>query len=247
MRPRSPQEHSLPDAPHILVRGHAEVDVVPDRFTIHLRITDTDPSPGKARAQVEQHVNALLKSIDSHHAMAKLTRASSLSIGDTSRYENGRTVHVGTEVDRRVTATFDRLEDLRRFISDLPSSSHVLVQSTDVARSDRSRIRQKLRRQAIANSRQAACHLAKAYGMRIRGIYSISEVAPNFAYGIQAGQWGSGTSPMEQTAMSTPPEPPAPPAASTTSHIPTQLRVGTITFRQNMYAVYLIAPDDKAH
>lgn len=236
------QVYALPDAPHLLVRGHAEGSYVPDRFTVRLQVTATDPSPGKARARVETRIDALFRSIDRHHALPALTRASSLSMSEATRYQDGRQVHEGTEVDRTVSVTFDRLERMKAFIGDLPASKEVLVQSTGVGRSDRDVLMMKLRAKAIANSRAAARQLAKAYGMRIVGVYSISEVAPDFSYGVQAGSWQAGNRVSVSSAVA-PPAPPSPKIIKRAAPppVPTHLRTGSIQLSQDMYAVYLIA------
>ena len=238
------QVHTLPDAPHILVKGHAQGHYVPDRFTVEIQVTATDPSPGKARTTVEKDVSALFKSIDAHGAIKHLTRASSLSMSEATHYDGNKQVHDGTEVDRSISVTFGSLEKLQGFISDLPASKEVLVQSTSVGRSDQAELMMKLRARAIANSKIAARQLAKAYGVRITGVYSISEVAPDFSYGVQAGSWdvaqGGATDRLSSNA---PPPPPALAAVQVHANaIPTRLRTGTMVLSQDMYAVYLISP-----
>jgi uncharacterized protein YggE len=236
------QVHALPDAPHILVKGHAQGSYVPDRFTVDLQVTATDPSPGKARDQVEQHIHKLFKSIDAHGALSKLTRASSLSMSEATHYDNGKQIHEGTEVDRSVSVTFDSLAKMQGFISDLPASKQVLVQSTRVGRSDRAALMMELRARAIANSRTAARQLAKAYGVHITGVYSISEVAPDFSYGIQAGSWNVAGSLASGGAPAPPPPSPRQElGAVAVKAVPTHLRTGTIQLSQDMYAVYMIA------
>lgn len=235
------QVHTLPDAPHLLVKGHAEGQYVPDRFTVDIQVTVTDPSPGKARARVEWLIDQLFHSIDKHGALANQTRASSLSMSDATHYDSGKQIHDGTEVDRQVSVTFGSLDKMKAFISDLQASKDVLVQSTSVGRSDRAALMMKLRAKAIANSRDAAMQLAKAYGVRITGVYSISEVAPDFSYGVQAGSWNSAGNSNGMMAGIAPPPPREMKTVAAPPPVPTRLRVGTIKLSQDMYAVYLIA------
>lgn len=241
------QVHALPDAPHLLVKGHAEGNYVPDRFTVELQVTATDPSPGKARTQVEQHISQLFKSVDAHGALAKLTRASSLSMSEASHYDDGKQIHEGTEVDRQVSVTFDSLDKMQGFISDLPASKNVLVQSTNVERSDRPALMMKLRARAIDNSKAAAQQLAKAYGVHITGVYSISEVAPDFSYGVQAGSWNAVGGATDLGGIPAPPPAPTELASVAVKAIPTALRTGTIQLSQGMYAVYMIATEDSGN
>jgi hypothetical protein len=154
-------------------------------------------------------------------------------------YRDNRNVFVGTQVSRDVSATFDNLDNLRGFLAQLQASEAVQVRSTDVGRSDIDTIRLELRKQAMLNSQETAKQIAAAYGMVIKGVYSVSEVAPDFAYGIHAGSWGSNDS---DRVFAQAPAPPAPPADIQVSgnRLPNaDLRVGTIDVEQNIYAVYL--------
>lgn len=235
----SGQINTLPSAPHLLVKGHAEARIVPDRFTIRLNVDVTDMSPNVARAKVEAHMQQLFKALDAKGALKRQTHASSLSVQPQTDYEDGKSIFKGTDVSRSIDATFDSLEKLREFIAAVPADKEVQIASIDTALNDIDAIRLKLRSAAIKNSRQAAEKIAAAYGMKIIGVYSVSEVAPNFAYGIQAGSWGdnnevtvTGEHMPAEVAPPSPP-PPAPSAA---------LRLGTQIVQQDIYAVYLTAP-----
>ncbi len=232
------QINTLPSAPHLLVKGHAQVRVVPDRFTIHLNIDVTDMSPRVARRKVEAHMQQLLNALDADGAMKHQIHASSLSIQPETDYENGKSVFKGTDVSRSIDATFDNLDKLRTFIAAVPASKDVQIGSIQTARSDIGAIRLRLRKAAIENSKQAAAKIAAAYGMKIVGVYAVSEVAPDFAYGIQAGSWSDGKG-VEQGLAA--PAPPPPPADVAPSVLPPVLRVGTQTIQQDIYAIYLIS------
>lgn len=234
------QINALPSAPHLLVKGHAEARVVPDRFTIQLTVDVTDLSPGVARRKVEAHMDQLFAALDADGALKGQTRASTLSIQPQTDYENGQSVFKGTDVSRTLSATFGTLDNLRTFIAQVPASKEVQIGGIMTGRSDINAIRLKLREAAIRNSRQAAEKIAAAYGMRIIGVYSVSEVAPDFAYGIQAGSWGEGPPAVEESTMAAPAPPP--PAAMSPKVLPAPaLRVGAMAVEQNIYAVYLTA------
>jgi uncharacterized protein YggE len=235
------QVHAIPDAPHLLVKGHAEGRYVPDRFDIDILVSVTDKRPELAREKVETHMRQIFAGLAKSGAVEKDTQASSLRIAPETSYRNGESVFVGTRVSRSVSATFDNLDKLRGFIAMLPANSEVQVQGTHTWRSDIDAIRLALRKQAIANAQQAAHKIAAAYGMHIKGVYSVSEVAPDFAYGIQAGSWGR----SDGAVPALPPAPPAPPAPSlvkATGNLRADLRAGNIEVQQNIYAVYLTAP-----
>lgn len=235
------QINTLPSAPHLLVKGHAEARYVPDRFTIHLNVDVTDMSPDVARIKVEAHMRRLFKALDDSGALKEMTHASTLSIQPQTDYENGKSVFKGTDVSRSVSATFDDLDKLRAFIAKVPADKEVQIGSITIARSDIEAIRSKLREQAIKNSQEAAKQIAAEYGMKIVGVYSVSEVAPDFAYGVQAGSWGGPSTLQTITVTGSAPPPPAP-ADMSPKVLPPALVAGTQIAQQDIYAVYLIAP-----
>ncbi|HZX72117.1 MAG TPA: SIMPL domain-containing protein [Rhodanobacter sp.] len=235
------QVNTIPSAPHLLVKGHAEGHYIPDRFSVELRVVETDMVPDKARTLVEQHMQQIFTSLQKNHAIRQRTIASSLQINPDVEYRDQRSVFIGTTVSRTVHATFSSLDGLRGFLTQLQASETVQVIGTKAERSDIDKIRLALRQRAMANSRQAAKEIAASYGMTIVGIYSVSEVAPNFAYGIQAGTWEN---PDARDAMFAPPAPPPDMAAQAdyNRHPDADLRAGTIDVQRNIYAIYLIKP-----
>lgn len=234
------QVNALPAAPHLLVRGHAEGRYIPDRFSISLQVVVTDPVPEQARSKVEEHMQRVFAALDKTGALRKQTKAGDLQIEPSRQYRDGRTVFLGTQVSRGVEATFDSADKLKAFIGQLAAGEEVQVRNTRAWRSDMDAVRTELRKRAMANAQEAAKQMAGAYGLRVTGVYSVSDVAPEFAYGVRAGSWGSG---------SDGPMPPAPPADITVSASDMaarmrdiDLRVGSIEAEQNIYAVYLTAP-----
>lgn len=234
------QINTLPSAPHLLVKGHAMARVVPDRFTIHLNVDVTDMSPNVAREKVEAKMRQLFKGLDANGALKTQTHASSLSIQPETDYVDGKSVFKGTDVSRSIDATFDNLDKLRKFIAAVPADKEVQIGSVQTANSDIGAIHLHLRGAAIENSKQAAEKIAAAYGMKVIGVYAVSEVAPDFAYGIQAGSWGQPQTLQSITVTGS--AAPPPPADVAPKLPPPELRVGTQTVQQDIYVVYLIAP-----
>lgn len=131
----------------MLVKGHAEVRVVPDRFTIHLTVDVTNMSPDVARKKVEDHMRQLLDALDRDGVLTDKTRASSLSIQPDTSYNDGKSIFNGTDVSRTISATFDSLNKLRAFIAQVPADKEVQISSTDVHRSDIDKVELQLRTQ----------------------------------------------------------------------------------------------------
>jgi len=239
------QVNTLPSQPHLLVKGQAERSVTPDRFTLDFLVQSTMLSPGQAREHVERNVAAVLALFKANRALSDSVHASSLSISPEHVFENGKQVFKGTKVVRRVRATFIRLEDVRAVLSGVESGPDLQITGIRSGYAAAAQVRAELKRDAAQQSRRSAEGLASAYGTRITGLYTISDVAPSFAYGVQAGAWPAPGDDMGAT----PPAPPAPTAdigstveVTGTRIAPETLQTGTITFSENVYAIFLISP-----
>ena len=217
------QANALPAAPHLLVKGHAQGRFVPDRFTIHLAVDVVDKAPAIARSRVEAHVSRILAALEKHGALPERTQATALAISPKTEMRHDVEVFVGTEVSRAVDATFGSADKLRDLLGELSTSDEVRITGVDVSRSDEAALRNDLRKRAIADSQQSARQIAQAYGLHIKGVYSVSETAPSYSYGINRYLPA-----VAEMAMAPPPA--------------VALRVGTIELEQDIYAVYLTTP-----
>lgn len=240
------QVNSLPAQPHLLVKGQAEREVAPDRFILNLSLQRVDISPDEARKLTQSDAEKILEAFKEHHALPDSVQASALSIQPQYVYEDNKQVFKGTQVARSLSATFASLPDVRALLMALKTSESMLVTGISTQYSGEAKLRAQLKREAAEQSRASAQGLAKAYGVRITGLYTISDVAPSFAYGVQAGTW------PDQTTSPLPPAPSSSPAASAGGfagvpraadvYRPTEsLEAGTLTISENVYAVFLIA------
>lgn len=237
----SAQVNSLPSQPHLLVKGEAQQAVVPDRFALTVTLRVVDMRPEKARERVQLQAAAILAAFKAHHALKDSIEASSLSIVPSYRYENNQQVFEGSEVKRTLGARFPSLEDARGFLGTLQTSQEVQLSGIRPSCSREPEVRAALKRQAAEQTRRSADALAAAYGVRLGGIYTISDVAPSFAYGVQAGAWPG-------ARMVLPPSPSAPMVVDVAEARPADiaamaesLEAGSLVLSENVYAVFLIA------
>ncbi len=233
------QVNSLPSQPHLLVRGKGEREVVPDRFRLTIELLQTDPVPEAARTRVQTDAAKVLGLFKANSALADSVEASALSIQPEQRYVDGRQVFVGTRVSRTLSATFAKLEQVRAVLGGLDTNEHLQVAGISTAYSQEAQVRGELKREAVQQTRATATSLASAYGVRLGGLYTISEVAPEFAYGIRAGSWDGSGGGMGAPAPSGIGE------ARTADKLKAQaesLEAGSITLTEYVYAIFLIAP-----
>ena len=234
------QVNSLPSQPHLLVKGQAQRAVKPDRFMVTIALQRVDMSPEQARTLAQADAAQILKAFKDHHALRDTIEASTLTIQPKYVYEQNKQVFKGTQVSRNLTATFGSLADIRQLLAEIKTSENLMLTGISTRYSAEPELRAQLKREAAEQSRRSAQGLASAYGARIMGLYTISDVAPSFAYGVQAGSW-----PRDATGL--PPPPPAPmadigvPRPSDIYQAAESLEAGTLDIAENVYAIFLIA------
>lgn len=187
------QVNALPPTRHILVYGDAQARAIPDRFKLTINFEVLDQQADVARRKVEAYVTDALAKLEDASVPADEIVATSLEIEPRERYDDdtGQQVFQGIAVSRNLTARFPDQQKLESFLGRLKTSREVTVSGVTTELSDEPELRAKLREKAIASSREKAEGIARAYGARLGGLYSVSDVAPQFSYGVREGSWPS--------------------------------------------------------
>lgn len=234
------QVNALPPDRHILVYGEAQAEAVPDRFRITVSLDVTDPQVDVARRKVEGYMRTILGLLEDADVSGEDVTATSLRIAPETHYDNisGTRLYDGMGVSRKITARFASLPSLQGFLADLATSEEVQVSGVDAELSSEAAIMKALREKAIADTRAKAEVIAASYGVRLAGLYSVSDVPPDFDYGIQEGdwpvtyRWEEETSSLDRIQV-------------TGSRIEpgdlASFQAGTVTLDDRIYAVFLIA------
>lgn len=189
----SAQLNALPPTRHILVYGDAEARAIPDRFKISLKFEVIDPSADTARRRVEASVKEVLGKLKVAGVSENEIVATSLEIDTRERYDEKKEeeIFIGTGVKRSITARFDNQLALEAFLSGIKTSKELNITGVDTELADEAALRKALREKAVESSRDKANTIARAYGAKLGGLYSVSDVAPQFQYGIREGSWPS--------------------------------------------------------
>lgn len=187
------QVNALPPTRHILVYGDAEARAIPDRFKISLKFEAVDMSADAARRRVEAGVKDVLGKLKAAGVAENEIVATSLEIGTRERYDDKKEeqIFIGTGVKRSITARFDNQPALETFLAGIKTSKELNISNVDTELADEAGLRKALREKAIESSREKAETIASAYGAKLGGLYSVSDVAPQFQYGIREGSWPS--------------------------------------------------------
>ncbi|WP_187770781.1 SIMPL domain-containing protein [Cognatilysobacter lacus] len=237
------QVNALPPTRHILVYGDAQARAIPDRFRIKVDFDAVDRNAGEARRRVEASVASIVDRLHGAGVGDDDIVATSLSVSPKT-HNDPRTdeqVFVGTEVERSLTARFDAKEKLEGFLRGLQTSKELSVSDITTELSDEPTLRKALRVKAIESTREKAETIAKAYGARLGALYSVSDVAPQFQYGISSGSWPAGfewyagrqeLGRVEVTGSR---------IRGSGMQSTTALQSGYVTYTDRIYAVFLLA------
>ncbi|PTT65467.1 SIMPL domain-containing protein [Stenotrophomonas sp. HMWF003] len=235
------QANTIPSQPHLLVKGEAARQVMPDRFGVSVQLVSVDLKTEAARRRVQDNGRQVLALFERNGALADSVKAENLQVSPQTRYKDGTSVFVGISVSQSLQASFADGASLQRFLGGLQASQEVQVSTQSPVYSAEAMLRAELKAEAAAQTRESAKGLAGAYGAKVIGLYSISDVAPDFAYGVQAGQWprGQGAPPLRN--LSPPkPSPAGAPAQDGFSDTGEVIKAGPITYTENVYAIFLI-------
>jgi uncharacterized protein YggE len=233
------QVNSLPPTPHILVYGHAEARAIPDKFSIRITLAVTDDSADIARRKVQDYAETVLSGLKQAGASSNEILATTLKVQPKQEFDSlaRGLVYKGVNVEREISATFYDLQKLQKFLSTVKASKEVQLSGITTGLRDEAKLREQLRAKSIASTQEKAKSIAAAYGANLRGLYSVSDVAPQFEYGVRAGEWpefdydaNHGLRTYSSILAAAPP----PPIAMES------LQTGYVTFSENIYAVFLI-------
>lgn len=237
------QVNALPQARHILVYGDAQARAVPDRFRIELSFDVVDPKADLARAKVESYMQDAIAQLRRIGVADSEIVATSLEIEPRNEYdqEARKQQYRGVGVKRTLSARFENQEDLKAFLARLETSGQVQVSGVQTELSSKPQLMAQLRRKAIESTREKAKVIADAYGARLGAIYSVSDTAPQFEYGIQEGDWpvmyewrtsDDGSTELDRIEVT---------GSRVANAPPESFQTGYVTFQDRIYTVFLLA------
>ncbi len=233
------QVNALPPTRHILVYGEAQARAIPDRFKIEVKFSVLDAKADVARAKVEDHLQDTISKLKQASVPNSEIVATSLQIEPESEYdqEQRKQVYKGIRVMRNLSARFADQAGLRKFLAALITSQEVQVSGVSTELSSEPALKRQLRQKAIESTREKAEVIAKSYGVRLAGLYSVSDTAPQFSYGIVEGtwptmyQWSAGGT-LDRIELTG--------SAAAAAAAPESFQTGYVQFRDKIYAVFLI-------
>jgi hypothetical protein len=165
---------AVPDVPHIVVTGEAELQATPDILTLSLSIADTGFEVAAARDSVESRSVQLIKALTALDIAKEDIRSAQLQITPHYNWNNQAQIYVGTEVSRTIDVTLrdlDRYDDLIRSIID---AGVARIHSTRLSSSKEKELRQEAMAEAIADGMDKARIMVAHLPEQVGAVYSIA-------------------------------------------------------------------------
>lgn len=216
---------ALPAAPYVVVRGHAERQMVPDRFEIGMTVQKSSLNVGEASAVVESKTAVIVQSLKALGLKPAQITASNISINAEYRYDqpNQRNVFIGNQVSRSISAKFNDKKTLQKFLAQVPAGEEVRIGGISTSLSTQKTVEAELLDAAVADAKAQAVLLLDKFGQKVIGLYTVSQEAPSMGFESKA---------MYRTMSDA--APPPPPLGDT-------FEEGVLTVAKDVYVVYLIA------
>ena len=221
------QAQALPSAPYVVVRGHAERSLAPDRFEISITVQKTGLDVGEASAVVESRTGEMVRSLKALGLKPAQITATNISINPEYRYDQNtqKNVFIGNQVNRNITAKFESKQTLQKFLAQVPAGEEIRIGGISSSLSTQKKVESELLDAAVADAKIQAATLLDKFGQKVIGLYTVSQEAPSIGFESKA----------MYRAMDVAAAPP-PPLGET-------FEEGLITVNKDVYVVYLIAAE----
>ena len=216
---------SLPASSYVVVRGHAERSLAPDRFEVGITVQKSSLSTSEASAVVEQKTGEIVGNLKAAGLKPAQITATNISINPAYRYDNTtqRNVFTGNQVTRNISAKFNDKKSLQKFLAQVPAGEEIRVSGISPSLSSQKAVEAELLDAAVVDVKKQAETLLGKFGLKIIGIHSISQDAPSIGFEAMAMY-------RSIDVVAAPP----PPLGDT-------LEEGQIMVSKDVYVVYLIA------
>lgn len=215
---------ALPSAPYVVVRGHAERNMKPDRFEISITVQKTSLDVGEASASVETKTGEMVKSLKALGLKPAQITATNISINPEYRYDQTtqKNVFIGNQVNRNISAKFENKQTLQKFLAQVPAGEEIRVGGISSTLSTQKAVESELLDAAVVDAKNQAVTLLDKFGQKVIGLYTVSQEAPSIGFESKA-MYRS----MDVAA--------APPPLGET------FEEGVMTVNKDVYVVYLIS------
>ena len=184
----------------ISVSAEGKVKAVPDLATVNLGVLTQGTSPAAVQDENSKKVNKIIEYIKAQGVSKDDISTSQFNIYPQYNYQNGRNDITGYQLNQTISVKIrgvDKSTDvLSNILKGAVSEGANEVNGVSLSFDDPDELKQEARKIAISKAKEKAGELAKAAGLKLGKVVSVSESggggwpAPMYAEGMGAGGYG---------------------------------------------------------
>ncbi|HEA17232.1 MAG: SIMPL domain-containing protein [Pseudoalteromonas prydzensis] len=171
---------ALPANRHIAVIGEAQLKAKPDIAVINLEVESLQGSSLDAKKDVDNRINSFLAGISNFNIDETNVSASTINTQPSYSYsENDKQQLEGYIANRSIKVTLTDIKRLNALLDFALSVKVDAIKSIELKSSAAKTLKEQVNVLAVSDAKEKAISLAKAFGARLGGIYSINSATNN--------------------------------------------------------------------
>ncbi|WP_116474554.1 SIMPL domain-containing protein [Zobellella maritima] len=165
---------SVPDVPHLVTQGEAEIKVAPDMATLSVAVTAVKEDSGKAKEEVDTKVAALFSSLSALGVKKEDVDGGNLMTRPDYHYpREGKPELKGYLAERNITIRLYQLELLSQVLDQVLEHGVQNIQQITYGARDAEAYQQQARAAAMEDAKAVAAELAAGFDHGLGDIYAI--------------------------------------------------------------------------
>lgn len=165
--------HAETEQALIHVNAEGKSTAQPDQVELTLDLSATQLEVEPAREEVDQHVKTLLHKLKQFELDSSSLDSSQINIYPQYDYRNNQRQFLGYQVNRKISFTLKRLEQLEDLIKVITESKVSKLMQMQFGLSDSALYQTEALSNAIRNSRAIAQFIAEGYDVKLGAIHTV--------------------------------------------------------------------------
>lgn len=181
---------TTPDAPHIVVNGVGEVEMIPDKVIVNVSVEHKADTLLAAKQQADNDITRLIAAASESGVADDDIDASTIQAFPEFNDDDGQSIHAGYRVTRYLELTLRDVNGYATLMENLAANGISRIDSTRFEFSEANAVEDEALKQALKDARRRAEALAAALDSEIGDVYRISNrggsANPQPRYPLQA-------------------------------------------------------------
>jgi uncharacterized protein YggE len=164
----------LPNGPHVITSGSAQVNAMPDMAVIMIDVSISSKDAVQVKKQIDERVAKYFSFLQKSGVALRDINAANINIQPEREYlKNGESVLKGYRAVRQVKVTLRHLDKLNELLDGALKAGLNEINTIEFSVANPNEYRDQARQEAIENAIEQAELLAKGFDAKLGAIYSI--------------------------------------------------------------------------